>query len=79
MRARVASFYSLITHFVPALGALFVGALADRIGMQVTMAILGVWTMGVWVWANARKGVMAGALEIEAEAYRARAQREKTP
>jgi MFS family permease len=76
MRARVASFFSLITHFGPALGALFVGAMADYFGMQFAMAVLGVWTIGVWLWANQRKGAMAGALEVEADAYRARRARE---
>ena len=66
MRARVASFYSLITFFGPALGSLMVGALADAIGMKTTLAIVGVYTFGVWLWAARRQPAMARGLEAEA-------------
>ncbi len=75
MRARVASFYSLITHFGPALGSLVVGALGDLAGMQATMGIIGVYTIGVWAWAARKRPAMTSALEIEAETYRLRVAR----
>lgn len=70
MRARVASFYSLITHFGPALGSLIVGAMGDWLGMQTTMAAIGVVTLCIWGWAATQRQAMANALEVEAEAYR---------
>ena len=66
MRARVASFYSLITFFGPALGSLMVGGLADVIGMRSTLAVVGVYTFLVWMWAAKRKSTMARGLEGEA-------------
>jgi MFS family permease len=71
MRARVASFYSLITFFGPALGSLGVGALGDHIGMPMTMGLIAVYTLAVWAWAIGRRASMAKALEVEAQHYRA--------
>jgi MFS family permease len=68
MRGRVASFYGLITHAGPALGALMVGALGDRVGMPVMMAVVGGFTLLVWAWATTKRTDMTAALEAEAHA-----------
>ena len=70
MRARVASFYGLITHAGPALGALVVGALGDWLGIPAAMGLIGAYTLLVWAWARTRRADMMEALEVEAHLYR---------
>lgn len=65
MRGRVASIYGLITHFFPAAGALLVGALGDRLGLPIVMSMIGVFTLGVWIWAYGHRKQMAQSLEVE--------------
>lgn len=65
MRGRVASIYGLITHFLPALGALGVGVAGDRFGLPIVMGAIGVFTLGVALWAFARRHEMTRLLEQE--------------
>ncbi len=67
MRGRVASIYGMITHFVPALGALIVGALGDWLGLSFMMGVIGAITLGVWFWAFFRRSIIAEELEAEAQ------------
>lgn len=48
MRGRVMSLYSLIFRGLPALGALVLGSLADRIGLQATFMLMSVMALIVW-------------------------------
>jgi MFS family permease len=43
MRGRVASIYGMITHICPAVGAMIVGAIGDRIGLPVVMGAIGIF------------------------------------
>ncbi len=70
MRGRVASIYGMITHFGPALGAVLVGFLGDRVGLPAVMGGIGLFTFAIWAWAITRKHDMAQTLEVEAESYR---------
>ncbi len=70
MRGRVASIYGMLTHFGPALGAVFVGALGDRVGLPIIMGLIGVFTLAVWAWAFTRRKDMEQTLEVEADKYK---------
>jgi MFS family permease len=66
MRGRVASIYGMITHFGPALGAVIVGFLGDRLGLPLVLGCLGFFSLAVWAWAFGRRHDMAQTLEVEA-------------
>ena len=70
MRGRVASIYGMITHFGPALGAVMVGFLGDRLGLPLIMGAIGLFTLAVWLWAFARRDVIATTLEADVEEAR---------
>ncbi len=70
MRGRVASIYGMITHFGPALGAVIVGFLGDRLGLPLIMGAIGLFTLVVWLWAFARRDVIAMTLEADVEEAR---------
>ena len=71
MRGRVASIYGMITHFGPALGAVMVGFLGDRLGLPLIMGVIGLFTLAIWGWAFARREEIASTLEADvAEARR---------
>ncbi len=71
MRGRVASIYGMITHFGPALGAVIVGFLGDRLGLPLIMGVIGLFTLVIWAWAFARREEIARTLEADvAEARR---------
>jgi MFS family permease len=71
MRGRVASIYGMITHFGPALGAVIVGFLGDRLGLPLIMWVIGLFTLIIWTWAFARREEIARTLEADvAEARR---------
>ena len=67
MRGRVASIYGMITHFFPALGAVMVGFLGDRLGLPLVMGALGLFTLAIWSWAYTRRDDIATTLETEVE------------
>jgi MFS family permease len=73
MRGRVASIYSLINQSGPAVGALAIGWLGDRFGIDNMMGIAAAVTIVMGVWAFLRRERMAAALEIEPAAPRKRA------
>jgi len=70
MRGRVASIYGMITHFGPALGAVTVGFLGDRLGLPLVMGAIGLFTLGIWTWAFAQREEIATTLEAEVEEAR---------
>ena len=65
MRGRVASFYAFINQVGPAFASLFVGALGDLIGIQLTAGLMGVWALAVWMYARRRRDGMMTSLEKE--------------
>ena len=69
MRGRVASIYGMITHFGPALGAVMVGFLGDRLGLPLVMGLLGLFSLAVWIWAFRHRDDMAQTLETEAHDF----------
>jgi predicted MFS family arabinose efflux permease len=77
MRGRVASFYGMINHSGPALGALLIGALGDRLGIPFMMGVIGVVTLAIWAWAASRRAVMAASLEVEGRAQTAAPPKDK--
>lgn len=70
MRGRVASIYGMITNFGPALGAVMVGFLGDRLGLPIVIGAIGVFTVAIWLWAFARRAEIASTLEAEIEEAR---------
>ena len=70
MRGRVASIYGMITHFGPALGAVMVGFLGDRLGLPLIMGAAGLFTLAIWTWAFARRDDISSTLEVEIEEAR---------
>jgi MFS family permease len=63
MRGRVASFYAMINQTGPAFASLFVGAAGDYVGVQLTMGLIGVWTLAAWAIGVRRKPAMRDSLE----------------
>ncbi len=63
MRGRVMSLYSVIYRGVPAVGALLMGWLAERFGLQLTLGAGAVICIMAWLWATRRTRTMAPALE----------------
>ncbi len=63
MRGRVMSLYSVIYRGVPAVGALSMGWLAERFGLQLSLGAGAVICLMAWAWATRRTRTMAAALE----------------
>ena len=63
VRARVLSLFIVFAHGLPAIGAVVMGWVADRFGLQVTIGCGGLLMMLVWLWARARAAPMAAILE----------------
>lgn len=66
MRGRVMSLYSLIFRGLPAVGALGLGSLADRIGLQPTFQLMAVLAMVVWVLVALKWRAIAEAVRRQA-------------
>jgi MFS family permease len=65
MRGRLASYYSVLQRGAGSLGALFMGFLADVIGLRGAFLIGGILGMLAAAWAMRRVPAMAAALEID--------------
>lgn len=63
MRGRVMSLYSVIYRGVPAIGALLMGWLAERFGLQLSLGCGAVICLMAWAWATRQTRTMAPALE----------------
>lgn len=63
MRGRVMSLYALVWRGTPAIGAIIVGAVAERTGLGPAVAGAGVVCMLGWLWSRTRLRTMAPALE----------------
>lgn len=63
MRGRVMSLYSVIYRGVPAIGALLMGWLAERYGLQLSLGAGAVICLMAWAWATRQTRTMAPALE----------------
>lgn len=63
LRGRVVSLYGLIARGGPAVGALLMGAAADRFGLSVPLAFGAALCLVLWLWAWRQRGAMAAALE----------------
>jgi MFS family permease len=67
MRGRVVSFYTVVTHVGPGVGALIMGAAAAQFGIRVTFACAALLCLGVLVWVFRRREQMEAALEPQTE------------
>ncbi|MEX2453129.1 MAG: MFS transporter [Rhodospirillaceae bacterium] len=63
MRGRVMSFYGMIGRGAPAIGALGMGAAAERFGFQAPIVAGAVICLGLWLWAARRRKEMEEAME----------------
>jgi MFS family permease len=63
LRARVMSLYTMIYRGVPALGAVVIGWLADRIGLQLAFIIATLLCVIPWITAFAKRASITLALE----------------
>ena len=65
MRGRVMSLYSLIFRGLPAIGALALGSMADRIGLPSTFTLMAVMSLCVWGLVALRWRAIASAVKRE--------------
>ena len=65
MRGRVMSLYSLIFRGLPAIGALTLGSLADRIGLPTTFTTVALMTACVWALVALQWRSIAQAVQRE--------------
>ncbi len=63
LRARVMSLYTMIYRGVPAVGAVIIGWLADRIGLQLAFAVAALLCVPAWLTAIRRRETITVALE----------------
>ncbi len=64
MRGRVMSFFTIVYRGTPALGAVFMGLVAEWAGLQNAVAGGAVACLLIWGWAVRRRRTMALALEL---------------
>ena len=62
MRARVMSLYSYNYRTMPALGALAMGAAANRLGFQIPVGVSAILLLVAIAWAFSRRGAMRDSL-----------------
>ena len=62
MRGRVMSLYTLIFRGLPAIGAVVLGMIADRIGLQASFTIAAVLSLVVWLPVALKRRSIANAL-----------------
>ncbi|CAN0165440.1 unnamed protein product, partial [Phaeothamnion confervicola] len=65
MRGRVMSLYSLIFRGLPAIGALVLGVIADRLGLQATFTLMALLSFFVWALVAIRWRAIAEAVRRE--------------
>ncbi|MBT5457928.1 MAG: hypothetical protein HOK82_15080, partial [Rhodospirillaceae bacterium] len=59
----VLSVFIVFAHGVPAIGALIIGWIASKAGLQATIACGALIMVLVWLWARLRTAKMAELLE----------------
>lgn len=65
MRGRVLSLYGLIFRGVPSIGAFFMGAAAEHIGLQIPIIVGALFCIVLWAWVMRNLRQTAGVLEAE--------------
>jgi predicted MFS family arabinose efflux permease len=65
-RGRVLSIYGMFVQGVPSLGALFIGVLAERLGLRVPTAGGALLCLLLWLWAWQQREPLAASMEAEA-------------
>lgn len=63
LRGRVISVYGLVLQGVPALGALTIGGVAERVGLRLPVFVGGVICAGAWFCAWRRRTALKSSLE----------------
>jgi len=67
MRGRVMSLYGMIGRGAPAIGALVMGGLSERMGLQVPVIGGALICVVLWFWASRRQEAITAALEKDPE------------
>jgi MFS family permease len=65
MRGRVLSLYMLVWRGTPAIGAILVGWIAERLGLSWAVAGTGTVCMVAWLWSRTQLPKMTPALETK--------------
>ena len=65
MRGRVMSLYTVFFRGTPAIGAVGLGLLAEKLGLRLAFAIAAVICLAAWAIAASRHGTLASALETD--------------
>ena len=65
MRGRVMGLYGLIHRGGPAVGALVMGALAKLVGIQISVAVGGIFCLIVWCWMIRQRDQIQSHLEFD--------------
>ncbi len=64
MRGRILGVYGLLSRGAPGLGALIMGSLSAKVGLQTPIAGGAILCLGVWYWYWRRREVMTRTLEL---------------
>src|SRR2546421_11552568 len=65
MRGRIMALYGMIFRAGPAVGAVLMGALSERFGLRLPLAIGALGSWGVWGWARLKQRGIAETLETD--------------
>ncbi len=65
MRGRILSFYTLIARGCPSIGALGAGALAEIVGLQLSVIVGAFLCVVLWIWAFMKRNTLASNLEAK--------------
>lgn len=65
MRGRLSSMYSVLQRGAGSLGALFMGVLADLVGLRLAFMVAGILTILAAAWALTKQRAMAASLEAD--------------
>ena len=68
MRGRVISIHALVQHFVPAVGALIMGFIADQFGLRGPVAFGAVICVILWLWLWRQRKTLSALLERDQSA-----------
>jgi MFS family permease len=64
-RGRVLSIYGMFAQGVPSLGALFIGILAEHMGLRIPVAGGALLCLLLWLWAWQKRKSLAASMEAD--------------
>ena len=68
VRSRVLALYVVVAHGLPALGAVIMGWIAMRAGLQWTIGVGAAFMILFWLWSRPKRAAMAPDLERDGPA-----------